>query len=259
MDRGGYDVFFGVERRQELLKRYSGFDVPSVSVGSVRDYCDSVDHLGPLASHQEDLKDQQRCWMLKAVLGTFEPGARLVEIGAGEPVVAGILSRFGYTVTVVDPYDGCGNGPLGFDRFVSEYPDIEFKREYLGEQTDFGGRKFDGFYSISVMEHVQPASVLKSLTAGIKNHSHDRSIVLHAVDHVMRGAGAAYHADMLERVGADVGVTRADLDRVLDPAELDVETYFLSAEAHNRWRGGLSYDEFPMRRCVSVQFRGKPV
>ena len=33
----------------------------------------------------------------------------------------------------------------------------------------------------------------------------------------------------------------------------DPETYFLSAESHDRWRGGVPYDEFPMRRCVSIQ------
>ena len=31
------------------------------------------------------------------------------------------------------------------------------------------------------------------------------------------------------------------------------EAYFLSAESHNRWRGAVPYDEFPMRRCVSIQ------
>jgi len=31
----------------------------------------------------------------------------------------------------------------------------------------------------------------------------------------------------------------------------DPETYFLSAESHNRWRGALSYNRFPMRVCVA--------
>ena len=31
------------------------------------------------------------------------------------------------------------------------------------------------------------------------------------------------------------------------------DTYYLSAESHNRWRNGVPYDEFPMRVCVSIQ------
>jgi hypothetical protein len=35
--------------------------------------------------------------------------------------------------------------------------------------------------------------------------------------------------------------------------EDDTETYYLSAESHNRWRDGVAYDQFPMRVCVSIQ------
>jgi hypothetical protein len=34
--------------------------------------------------------------------------------------------------------------------------------------------------------------------------------------------------------------------------ESDPETYFVSAEAHNRWRGDLPYDQYTMRRIGSV-------
>ena len=30
--------------------------------------------------------------------------------------------------------------------------------------------------------------------------------------------------------------------------ELDPETYLVSAEAHNVWRGAVPYDSYPMRR-----------
>ena len=63
------------------------------------------------------MKNLQRCWMVKAVLGSVEPGGRLLEIGAGEPLVADLLARLGYEVTVVDPYDGSGDGPLEFEEF----------------------------------------------------------------------------------------------------------------------------------------------
>ena len=82
-----------------------------------------------LAAASVDMKDLQRCWMVKAVLGNVEPGGRLLEIGAGEPLVAGLLSRLGYEVTIVDPYDGSGNGPREYADFASAYPDLDFVRD----------------------------------------------------------------------------------------------------------------------------------
>jgi hypothetical protein len=44
------------------------------------------------------LKDVQRPWMLKAVFGRLPRGARLLEIGGGDPWVADLLARLGYEV-----------------------------------------------------------------------------------------------------------------------------------------------------------------
>ena len=62
-----------------------------------------------------DLKDVQRPWVLKAIVGAVPPGSRLLEIGAGEPLVAELLARLGYDVTVVDPYDGRDRGPTDLE------------------------------------------------------------------------------------------------------------------------------------------------
>lgn len=250
-----HDRFFDAERRAELAARYKDFFVPHISMGTVRDYCDSADNLGPLSSYQGDLKDLQRCWILKALLASCSPGAKLVEIGAGEPIVAGLLSRFGYDVTVVDPYDGCGNGPTELETFRAQYPDIRFKVEYLGPNTDFGGERFDAFYSISVLEHV-PLDSLDGVFDAIRRACNRKAVMLHAVDHVLRGAGSEYHVRMLAKVANNCGVPASELWELLGSAEEDVETYFLSAEAHNRWRGEKPYDTFPMRRCISVQIAG---
>lgn len=254
--RQQFDEFFNPRKLEDLSDRYRKFPLNPISVGRVRDFCDSLDHLGPLARHQQDLKDIQRCWMLKAILTTFPKGARLAEIGAGEPVVAGLLARLGYHVTVIDPYDGSGNGPLEFEMFQRDYPDVEFKREYLTGTTDFGGMTFDGFYSISVLEHV-PLNNMSDVAEGVRKGSHPGTILLHAVDHVLRGPGAEYHNQMLLRVANMCNVPASALWDLLSTAEEDIETYFLSAESHNRWRGGLSYDEFPMRRCISIQIKGR--
>ena len=249
--------FFKDELLTALAVRYQHYDVSPLSVGSVRDFCDSLDTLGPLARHQMDLKDIQRTWMLKAILSTFPRGAKLAEIGAGEPVIAGLLARMGFDVTVIDPYDGSGNGPQEFEIFQNEYPDVKFKREYLTENTDFGDDLFDGFYSISVLEHV-PLENLDDVARGIRKGSHRQTKVLHAIDYVLRGPGVEYHNQMALRVANMCGVPASSLWEAISSADENVETYFLSAESHNNWRGNRSYDEFPMRRCISIQLKGRP-
>ena len=49
------------------------------------------------------------------------------------------------------------------------------------------------------------------------------------------------------------GLLQEVLDRMLGTMSLDSETYYLSGEAHNRWRGTVPYEQFPMRICVSIQ------
>ena len=49
------------------------------------------------------------------------------------------------------------------------------------------------------------------------------------------------------------GFGEIDLTQLVERMDADPETYYLSAESHNRLRGSLSYDEFPMRVCVSIQ------
>ena len=121
---------FPSHRLWELEDRYRGsFEVDELSYGTVRDLADSRDRLGGLARANSDMKDLQRCWIVKAVLGNVEPGGRLIEIGAGEPLVADLLSRLGYRVTVVDPYDGSGHGPTQFEQFRAAHPDVDFIRE----------------------------------------------------------------------------------------------------------------------------------
>src|SRR5712692_5097989 len=96
---------FSPTEKDALLKRYAGrFPIKAFDYGTVRDYCDSCDHLPWLSSAQNDLKDLQRPWTVKAALGLLAPGSRLLEIGAGQPLVAAFLAELGYDVTVIDPY-----------------------------------------------------------------------------------------------------------------------------------------------------------
>ena len=234
-----------------IVERYRGrYEPPPVSYGTVRDYADSRDFLPGLAAANADMKDGQRCWALKAVLGNVEPGGRVVEIGAGEPLVAGILARLGYEVVVVDPYDGRGNGPLEYRAFRRAYPELTFVRDTFPPRAGLDSR-CSAVYSISVLEHLPVNSIEVAVSAAREMVAPD-GCCAHAIDHVVCGWGERDHRERLERATRVSAIDPELLDRTVARLEQDPETYFVSAEAHERWRGSLAYNEYPMRRIASV-------
>jgi SAM-dependent methyltransferase len=237
-----------------LYQRYgNNFPLVPISYATVRDYCDSFDHLNPLATANGDLKDVQRPWLFKSILGRIPRGGRLLEIGAGEPWVADLLSRLGYEVWIVDPYDGSGNGPREYEEFSAQCPAVRFIRGQFGDHlSQLPEQTFDCIYSISVLEHISQQG-LQSVAAGIKMFLRKGGVSIHAVDHVHRGRGAQEHLTNLKLMCSLFGLSIAELMACLQRVDQDEETYFLSAESHNRWRGSVPYDQFPMRTCISVQ------
>jgi glycosyltransferase involved in cell wall biosynthesis/SAM-dependent methyltransferase len=231
--------------------RYGGIAPPPLGYATVRDYADSVDRLPALATRSRDLKDAQRPWALKAVLGTVPPGARLLEIGAGEPVVADLLARLGYDVTAIDPYDGRDEGPSELEALARDYPRVRLVRGLFPADVP-AGERFDCIYSISVLEHL-PLDTVEEACRAMPRLVRDGGFAIHAIDHVVRGAGESDHLERLRRIVGAFGLAPPELDELLARLADDPDTYFLSAAAHNRWRGSVPYDEFPMRRCVSIQ------
>jgi hypothetical protein len=259
--------FFDDQTRARLIDRYSRRQQAAESVATVRDYCDSVDEIPQLTGRDGDLKNVQRPWMLKAVLGTVPPGSRLLEIGAGEPVVASALVDLGYEVTVVDPYDGSGQGPTEYAGFVAAFPDVRIVRARFGPDVPaLGDERFSAIYSVSVLEHL-PHHVLPQLFSAVGARLRPGGASIHCIDHVLDGNGAAHHLSGLRIALAcqraiaqgrepDRGCdeTPADAtDRLLDGATRDLETFYLSPQGHQLWRGGVAYDAFPFRKVISVQ------
>jgi SAM-dependent methyltransferase len=238
-----------------IADRYSTFPVEPLGYGTVRDLADSTANLAGLAGANFDMKDMQRCWMLKAIVGNVPRSGRVLEIGAGEPLVAGVLSRLGYRVTVVDPYDGSGNGPIEYERFSAAYSDLEFVRDQFPPAAGLD-EGFDAIYSISVLEHV-PLEAIEPLFAAIGEHLSEGGLSVHAVDHVLAGWGAESHLEKLRLMVAATGLDPAALEAALERLGEDPDTYFVSAEAHNRWRGDLEYDQYPMRRISSVNLAAR--
>ncbi len=238
-------------RLWELEDRYRDrFALEPLSYGTVRDFADSWDNLGALARASSDMKDLQRCWMVKAILGNVERGGHLVEIGAGEPLVADLLTRLGFRVTIVDPYDGSGHGPERFDEFRRAYPDLQFIRERFPPSDGLPG-EVAAVYSISVLEHI-PADAVGDVVATANEAVAPGGCSIHAVDHVLAGWGADAHLERLEEIVRRSGLVVDTLHRLIRGLETDPEAYFVSAEAHERWRGALPYDDYPMRKIGSI-------
>ena len=247
-------MFFSDDRLKRLAEQYRNYPIQPLNYATVQDFCDSYDHMRPFAELNGDLKDVQRPWTLKSLLSFLPECSRVLEIGAGEPWVGDFLARLGHEVWVCDPYDGTGNGTVDLERYRRECPKINFVQAFFNDKVlDLPQHFFDAIFSISVLEHV-PIDELFGLFAGIRKHLKPSGYSVHSVDHVHKGNGAAEHLLGLRHINALSGNTEAELDVTLSALTDDIETYYLSAESHNRWRGGVPYERFPMRVCVSVHF-----
>jgi len=243
----------GVERL------YSRYPLKPLSYGTVRDFCDSLENLTALATANGDLKDCQRPWVLKAILSKVKAKGRLLEIGAGEPIVADLLQQLGHEVWIVDPYDGSGNGPTAYEQYRARYPKLKFLRSNFAERLQgIEENSVDCIYSISVLEHV-PGPDLNNVFAGMRRFLKRDGVNIHAIDHVHRGNGADEHLANLRYMVRGFGFQQDELDGLLEAMNADTDTYYLSAESHNRWRGQVPYDQFPMRVCVSIQIVSQAV
>ena len=81
---------------------------------------------------------------------------------------------------------------------------------------------------------------------------------IHAIDHVVAGWGAEEHLERLDRIVRSSGLDAGRLVALLRELGEDPEAYFVSAEAHERWRGALPYDDYPMRRICSIGLLSRP-
>ena len=247
-------MLYSDDRLLELTKRYRNYPIHPLSYATVQDYCDSFDHMRPFAELNGDLKDVQRPWTLKSLLTILPKSSRVLEIGAGEPWVGDLLARLGHKVWVCDPYDGTGNGPVEFERYRRECPNINFVKAFFSSTAlDLPAHFFDAIFSISVLEHV-PVDRLSVLFTGIHKHLKPSGYSIHSVDHVHKGRGATEHLLGLQKINVLSGNTDGELNATLSAMSDDIETYYLSAESHNRWRAGVPYESFPMRVCVSIHF-----
>lgn len=247
------------DQRDKIISRFAG-EGPRVgtSYATVADYCESLDELRLITPVDGDLKNVQRPWTVKAILANVPPPARILEIGGGEPIVCGFLQELGYEVTLVDPYEGSNNGPTAFERYVAQFPNVNIVREYFRSGLPGLRREsFDAIFSVSVLEHMPPASLSLCFDA-IAEFLAPGGASIHCFDFVLQGRGSARHLVSAQNILAEQtritgGQQTTSFDELLQAISSDVETFFLSPQGHHHWRGGRSYSEFPFRKVVSLQ------
>lgn len=237
-----------------------GTAADELSYATVRDYCESADLLPQITGRDGDLKNVQRPWAVKAVLACAPPPARVLEIGGGEPIVSGLLSDLGYDATLIDPYDGFGNGPTEYAGYVDCFPGVRIVRDYLARDTNlFRRATFDVVVSVSVLEHIR-AEPLDSCFAAIADVLVPSGASIHCFDFVLEGHGQQHARDNARQIlrlqAGLAGDGVVDDDTLLRQVELmrsDLETFYLSPQGHDGWRGQQPYDAFPFRKVVSLQ------
>jgi 2-polyprenyl-3-methyl-5-hydroxy-6-metoxy-1,4-benzoquinol methylase len=245
---------------EETLNRYLNNNLieDGLSYATVKDYCDSWDLLNPISKHG-DLKNVQRPWALKAILSKVPLGGKILEIGAGEPIIAAILANMGYNVTVVDPYDGTGNGPIEFDQYVKDYPEVRIiQQKFSPEISELAGQEnsFHAIYSISVLEHLTGQEINNTFDA-IKRYLNPEGYSIHAVDYVHRGKGEEEFRGLINELCRLSNISEIKIDTILNKMDVDTDTYYLSAEAFNAWRENRTYDVYPMKKFTSMQIVGR--
>ncbi len=252
---------------KEIVARFhSAEKMPETSYATVRDYCDSLDHLPQITGLDGDLKNVQRPWAVKTLLRCVPPPARILEIGGGEPIVSGFLNELGYDATLIDPYDGFGNGPTQYQKYVEMFPNVKIVRSYLEPgMPAFAPGSFDAIFSVSVLEHL-PLETQANVFRAIGEFLAPGGASIHCFDFVLQGIAQDYDLTSARHLldqQAQVG-NRAEetgFDELLERLKSDLETFYLSPQGHHHWRGGLSYEKFPFRKVVSLQtiaFRPNP-
>ncbi|PYJ09856.1 MAG: hypothetical protein DMF06_08540 [Verrucomicrobia bacterium] len=243
----------------EIVARFSKSKTASeTSYATVRDYCESLDDLPQITGLDGDLKNVQRPWAVKALLRAQPPPARLLEIGGGEPIVSGFLTELGYDVTLVDPYDGSGNGPTEYEQYASAFPKVKLVRSHFEPDLRiFAPRSFDAIFSVSVLEHLSPESLANCFRA-IEAFLKPDGASVHCFDFVLQGLVQEYDLSVANNIlqhqaRLEGHVLKNGMSDLLERLKTDTETFFLSPQGHHHWRGGLPYDQFPFRKVVSLQ------
>ena len=174
--------------------------------------------------------------------------------------MSGFLSELGYDVTLVDPYDGFGNGPTDYQRYVELFPHVKIVREYFrpglaGLAPQVRSTRFFPSPSSNTFRADTLPACFEAIAEFLSPAAEPRFIASISFCKAAETRTILPHAQrILAEQESSSGRLRAEpFEELLERLRDDVETFFLSPQGHHHWRGGRPYAEFPFRKVVSLQ------
>ncbi len=225
------------------------FESISIEYPRVSDYVRYTETYPELMG--SSLKEVQRAWVFDKLCDLLPDRSRVIDLGGSSCELADYMSSR-YQMTVVDPYDGSGNGPKTPEHVRRKFPHLNIIQGFLDSDTTLSG--YDAVVSSSVVEHI-PVEAHASTVAGIYKALKPGGFSIHSIDLTVRGVNG-----FMERFGAliesFVSTHRCwiDIDALRREMLADVETYYLSPAMYNQWRKGRPFKNYPWRQVSSVNF-----
>ncbi len=229
----------------------SEYELVSLDYSTVRDYTRYWEEHSDLIGERGALKDVQRPWVLETVDDLIPGGSFVADMGGAACDLASCLAQ-NYRVTVVDPYDGRGNGPTRVEVMKKRHPTINFIIDTLNPDTDID-QEYHAVVSTSVIEHI-PVPHVGDAVEGIDRALISGGYSIHAIDFSVRGNGRIMVNNkhcleaFVSAYGLDPGVVEELRNRMIE----DCETYYLSAPMYQQWRRKRDYDEYPWRQVGTL-------
>jgi hypothetical protein len=247
----GSDGFVPPDEVWPLRELFGGRDAEAgLSYATVADYAHSMDAMPHLMAASSPPLGPQRGWAIKALVATVPEGASILELAGSSPLAAGVLARLGYSVTVLDPFDGTASEPHTFTAITRNYSALEFIRDHLPPTAPLP-RRYAAVYSLGLLDRLEPDRAAAVVEAGL-NALEPGGVSLHSFAQVLSGWGVDDASARLTSILGAAGIDEAAATTALEPMATDPETYLVSAEAHDSWRGSVPYESYPMRRIGSL-------